>query len=113
LGTRIDDATLKLFSRIAADLRVIRIEAEKSIKRRLRTEFEHRLRSFEDEIIKPRAAGRTPHTIFAEAILYLQLARQLSRSMRVLDMAGRLSGELISVCCSRFTAIFSSDMWRN
>lgn len=75
LGTKIDKAKLKFLSEISAELNGVRALVEKSIKGRLRAEFNRRLRSFDEEIIRARAAGRAPHSIFAEAILYL-LARQ-------------------------------------
>lgn len=71
LGTRIEHAKLRVLSQISAELAVIRAEVEKSVRGRLRTEFDRRLRSFDEEIIRTRAAGRAPHAIFAEAILYL------------------------------------------
>lgn len=71
LGTRIDQTKLKFLSQISADLNRIRSEAEKSIKSRLRAEFKYRLKNFDEEIIRARAAGRAPHAIFADAILYL------------------------------------------
>jgi hypothetical protein len=75
LGTRIDQVKLKFLSQISSDLNRIRAEAEKSVKSRLRTEFENRLKNFDEEIIRTRVAGRAPHAIFADAILYL-LARK-------------------------------------
>lgn len=75
LGTRIETSKLRFLAEISSELKSIRAMAEKSIKSRLRSEFGRRLRSFDEEIIRTRAAGRTPHAIFAEAILYL-LARQ-------------------------------------
>ena len=74
LGTRIETSKLRLLSEISSELKTIRAMAEKSIKSRLRSEFGRRLRSFDEEIIRARVAGRAPHAIFAEAILYL-LAR--------------------------------------
>ena len=74
LGTRIEQTKLKFLSQISSDLNRIRSEAEKSIKSRLRAEFKYRLKNFDEEIIRARAAGRAPHAIFADAILFL-LAR--------------------------------------
>ena len=78
LGTRIDRSKLKLLSQISSDLNRLRAEAEKSIRNRLRTEFKHRLRNLDEEIIRARAAGRTPHAIFADAILYLLARKPMS-----------------------------------
>lgn len=78
LGTRIDKAKLKFLSQISSELNGIRAKAERSIKSRLRSEFKRRLRNFDEEIIRARAAGRAPHAIFAEAILYLLVYRPIS-----------------------------------
>src|SRR5713226_2851045 len=75
LGTRMETSQLKFFAQISHELRDIRIEVDKSIKSRLRAEFQEKLNRFDGEIIRTRAAGRAPHAIFAEAILYL-LARR-------------------------------------
>ena len=56
----------------------VRANAEKSIKSQLSAEFERQLRHFDDEIIRLRAAGRTPHAIFAEAILYFLAKHPMS-----------------------------------
>jgi phosphatidylserine/phosphatidylglycerophosphate/cardiolipin synthase-like enzyme len=56
LGTRIDQVKLKFLSQISSDLNHIRAEAEKSVKSLLRTEFENRLKNFDEEIIRTRVA---------------------------------------------------------
>ena len=78
LGTIIDQTKLELLSQISSDLNRIRAEAERTVKSRLRTEFEHRLKNFDEEIIRTRAAGRAPHAIFADAILYLLARKPMS-----------------------------------
>lgn len=78
LGTRIDQAKLRFLSQISSDLNRIRTDAEKSIKSHLRTEFERRLKNFDEEIIRARASGRAPHAIFADAILYLLARKPMS-----------------------------------
>jgi phosphatidylserine/phosphatidylglycerophosphate/cardiolipin synthase-like enzyme len=78
LGTKIDYAKLRFLSEISAELAGVRAKVEKGIRSRLRREFDRRLRSFDEEIIRARAAGRAPHAIFAEAILYLLARRPLS-----------------------------------
>ena len=57
LGTRIDQVKLKFLSQLLSELNGIRAKAERSIKSRLRSKFEHRLRNFDEEIIRARAAG--------------------------------------------------------
>ena len=78
LGTRIDQAKLKFLSQLSSELNRIRAKAERSVKSRLRLEFKHRLRDFDEEIIRARVAGRAPHAIFADAILYLLAQRPMS-----------------------------------
>lgn len=78
LGTRITQEKLKLLSQVSSELNRIRASAEKSARRSLRLEFDRRLGNFDEQIIRTRAAGRAPHTIFADAILYLLARRPLS-----------------------------------
>ncbi len=71
LGTSIGEERLRFLSRLSQELNEVRRHADASVKRDLRSRFRKRLREFENEIIRARAAGRTPHAIFADAILYL------------------------------------------
>lgn len=56
---------------VAAELADIRRKAERSIRSQLRAEFDRRLEAATVEVLRIRAAGRAPHTIFGEAIRYL------------------------------------------
>jgi hypothetical protein len=78
LGTKIGQPKLKFLSRVSSELNDIRRQAEKSVKKSLRVEFDRRIGDFEGEIIKARAAGRAPHTIFADAIMYLLARRPMA-----------------------------------
>ena len=78
LGTKIEKNKLKFLSKFSSELAGVRANAEKSIKSQLSAEFERQLRHFDDEIIRLRAAGRTPHAIFAEAILYFLAKHPMS-----------------------------------
>ena len=71
LGSPVSIAQLKLFAEITTDLREIRSKAEKTLKHKLKKEFESRCQAAEIEILKVRAAGRTPHAIFTQAILHI------------------------------------------
>ncbi len=93
LGTRIDHPKLEFLSRISSELNGIRTKAERSIRRRLRSEFENRLRTFDDEIIRVRAAGRAAHAIFADAIVYL-LARQPMSTTELHPLIQRIHPDL-------------------
>jgi hypothetical protein len=78
LGTRITQPNLEVLSQVSSELNRVRANAEKTIRRGLRQEFDRRVRDFDTQIIRARAAGRAPHTIFAEAILYLLARRPMS-----------------------------------
>lgn len=78
LGTRINQPQLEFLSQISCELNRLRNDAEKSVKSHLRTEFGRRLKNFDEEIIRTRAAGRAPHAIFADAILYLLARKPMS-----------------------------------
>jgi len=71
LGSPIERSQLEAFARITRELRDIRKTAERSVRNRLRREFDRKLREADEQIIRARAAGRAPHTIFAEAIRHI------------------------------------------
>jgi len=93
LGTRIDQTKLKFLSQISSDLNRIRSEAERSVKGRLRAEFEYRLNNFDEEIIRTRVAGRSPHAIFADAILFL-LSRNPMSTAKLHPLIQRIHPDL-------------------
>lgn len=71
LGSPVDRAQLDGFAATVAELRVMRRAAERSLRNRLRREFDRRLRHFDDALLRARAAGRSAHAIFADVILHL------------------------------------------
>jgi phosphatidylserine/phosphatidylglycerophosphate/cardiolipin synthase-like enzyme len=71
LGSPVDQHQLRTFVRIAEDLRDLSREAQRSVDRRLRQEFDRRLAAADLAILRARAAGRTAHAIFADTILHL------------------------------------------
>lgn len=71
LGSPVDGVQLSAFAAVVADLRQMREIAERSIRSRLRREFDRRLREVDDCILGVRASGRTAHAIFADAILHI------------------------------------------
>ena len=71
LGSPVRQEQLQTFAAITADLRELAKAAQKTVKRGLRREFERRLNAAGTEILRARAAGRTAHAIFADAIIYL------------------------------------------
>jgi len=68
LGSPIDGSQLANFAAVVGELREMRQAADRQIRSRLRREFDRRLRKVDDEILSARAAGRTAHAIFADAI---------------------------------------------
>jgi hypothetical protein len=71
LGSPIDAVQLNIFASIVTDLKRLRVAAEQQLRSRMRREFDERLRDVDDRILSARAAGRTAHSIFADAILHL------------------------------------------
>src|SRR5690606_30313292 len=53
------------------ELRGMRQAVERSLRTRLRREFDRRLREMDDDLLRVRAAGRTAHAIFAATIVHL------------------------------------------
>lgn len=80
LGSPINFDELKNFAGIVDELRDLKVRAERRMNRRLRSEFEQRLKKTEGEVLRVRAGGRAPHTIFAEAIIYSLASGPLSTS---------------------------------
>jgi hypothetical protein len=84
LGSPVGPSDLGVFAGIVADLRDIRRQAERDTKRQMRREFDRRLRQASDEVLRVRAAGRAPTTIFADAILHL--VRDVPMSTKLIHM---------------------------
>lgn len=71
LGSVVPIGDLVKLAAVAAELADVRRTAERSIRSQLQSEFNKRLEAATVEVIRIRAAGRAPHTIFGEAIRYL------------------------------------------
>jgi hypothetical protein len=71
LGSPVDRIQLGTFVKITDELRSLSRAAQRSVNRRLRREFDRRLAAADIEILRTRAAGRTAHAIFADAIVHL------------------------------------------
>jgi hypothetical protein len=78
LGSKVDVNKLKMLMDITTELKEIRAKVERSTKSWVQKEFDKRMKVFNDDIIRTRAAGRAPHTIFADAIIYLLRRRGMS-----------------------------------
>jgi hypothetical protein len=71
LGSPVSLSQLSTFARTVEDLKETASKAERSLSGALRRQFEERLASAELEVLKVRAAGRSPHAIFSDAVAYL------------------------------------------
>jgi hypothetical protein len=71
LGSRVHGSELESLVKAVGELRELQRVAERSLKAKIRREFNRRLREIDDELLRTRAAGRTAHAIFADAILML------------------------------------------
>lgn len=71
LGSEVDPAQMQRLSMVTSELREVSREMERSVRRRLRAEFNRRLSIADAEFLRARTAGRTAHAIFADAILHL------------------------------------------
>lgn len=71
LGSPVQRTQLDAFAVAITELRAMRQAAERSLKSRMRREFDRRVRQVDDELLRVRAAGRTAHAIYADTILHL------------------------------------------
>jgi phosphatidylserine/phosphatidylglycerophosphate/cardiolipin synthase-like enzyme len=71
LGSRVDVSQLRVFETIIADLRETSVRAERSLRARLRDEFDRKLRAADEEILRVRAEALSAHAAFADTILYV------------------------------------------
>lgn len=93
LGSPIDGSQLANFATVVGELREMRQAADRQVRSRLRREFERRLRKVDDDILSARAAGRTAHAIFADAILHL-LRKQPMRTVEMHHVIRRIHPDL-------------------
>lgn len=80
LGSPISQGELDSLVTAVGELREIQRSAERSLRAKIRQEFNRRLRQIDDDLLRARAAGRTPHAIFADAILLLLRKRPMATS---------------------------------
>jgi hypothetical protein len=78
LGSPINQNQLDAFAIVVGELREMQQAAVRSLRSRVRREFDRRLREVDDEILRVRAAGRTAHAIFADTILHLLRNRPMT-----------------------------------
>lgn len=78
LGSPIDQGELDSLVTAVGELREIQRAAERSLRAKIRHEFNRRLRAIDNDLLRARAAGRTSHAIFADAILLLLRKRPMA-----------------------------------
>jgi PLD-like domain len=78
LGSLIDQIGLDALAAAVAELRDMQKAAERSLRAKMRRELNHKLRDIDDELLRARAAGRTAHAIFADAIRQLLRKRPMA-----------------------------------
>ena len=71
LGSALSRSQLEVFVQITQDLRELSRTAQRSMNRQLRNEFDRRVAAADMELLRARTAGRTAHSIFADAIVHL------------------------------------------
>lgn len=69
LGSRIEASQLRVFQGIIAELKDMRVEAERSLRTRRREQFDRKLLEADEAILRARAEGLSPHAAFADTIL--------------------------------------------
>ncbi len=78
LGSVVEPTKLALLAQIAERLRSKRAAAERATRRSLQAEFEQEYEDAQVESIRIRAAGRSMHGIFADAVLFFLSRRAMS-----------------------------------
>jgi len=71
LASPVELSQLRAFAVVTEDLRALRIRTEASLRQRLRVEFDKKLDSMDEQVLRARAGGRSLDAILSDAILYL------------------------------------------
>jgi phosphatidylserine/phosphatidylglycerophosphate/cardiolipin synthase-like enzyme len=71
LGSAVTLPQLRAFAAVTDDLRLLRVRAEASLRHKLRVEFDKKLESMDEEVLRARAGDRSLDAILSDAILYL------------------------------------------
>ncbi len=93
LGSTVNRNELETFAQITREVRELRQQLERSSRRRLRHEFDLRVRTAEEQILRVRTAGRTAHAIFCDAIMHI-LARRPARTDELHEEVRRIHPDL-------------------
>ncbi len=78
LGSPVTAANLDAFAQASLELRELRRRAEASLRSTLRRQFQKRLQTLDDAVLRARAAGRSCHAIFADAIAHVLSRRPMT-----------------------------------
>lgn len=71
LGNKVSLDTLEIINEAAQELKVVRQQADRSIKVKLKAIFRQKTEATQFELLKARAQGKSTHRIFYDTILYL------------------------------------------
>lgn len=71
LGSVVPLSQLRIFDHVIAELRAVREKTERSVRARLRKEFEKKVREADEEILRARVVGLTSHATFSDTILWI------------------------------------------
>lgn len=71
LGSPVGLSQLRQFESVITELRELRTQTEKQLRTKLRKEFDRKLRAADEEVLRVRAEGLSPHAAFADTVVYL------------------------------------------
>jgi phosphatidylserine/phosphatidylglycerophosphate/cardiolipin synthase-like enzyme len=77
LGSLVTLSQLQAFAAVTDELRLLRVRAEASLRRKLRAEFDKKLDSMDEEVLRARAGDRSLDAILSDAIMYLLRERAM------------------------------------
>jgi len=78
LGSPITLSQLQAFATAAEELRSVRARAERSLRSKIRAEFDRKVEAMEVTVLRARAADRSLDAILSDAILYLLAERGMT-----------------------------------
>ena len=71
LGSHVDLFQLRQFERIVNELKELKVDAEKKFKTIIKKEFEKKMRTADEEVLRVRAESLSQHAAFADTVLFL------------------------------------------
>jgi len=107
IASRIDVPQLRMFDRVIEDLRDITAKVEKSARAQLRREFARRLVAADEQILRARAEGLSPHAAFADTILFV-LRTGARDTTSIYSEIQRIHPDL---CDDSITLVIKGEVW--